>query len=91
MDNNDVNLADPPMSSVVPNSYRTGCEAAALLARMMAGERIGQEAHSIEPISVKTAARGIPPGEPSRIVGRALRARQRGFASLVALRLPLVV
>ena len=30
-------LASPPLSSVIPNTYRTGYEAAALLAEMMAG------------------------------------------------------
>ncbi|HWD18344.1 MAG TPA: DNA-binding transcriptional regulator [Verrucomicrobiae bacterium] len=42
VDNDDVlcNLSDPPLSSVVPNAERIGYEAAALLARMMAGAKI---------------------------------------------------
>lgn len=56
VDNDDLlcDLADPPMSSVIPNTYRTGYEAAALLARMMAGERVKAEAHLIAPVGVAT-------------------------------------
>lgn len=56
VDNDDIlcDLADPPMSSVIPNTYRTGYEAAALLARMMAGESVKAEAHLIAPLGVAT-------------------------------------
>ncbi|MFV0446811.1 MAG: XylR family transcriptional regulator [Planctomycetaceae bacterium] len=45
-------LSHPPLSSVAPNTYRTGYEAAALLDRMMAGESVPAEAHLIVPIGV---------------------------------------
>lgn len=56
VDNDDLlcDLADPPMSSVIPNPYRTGYAAAALLARLLAGERVKAEAHLIAPLGVTT-------------------------------------
>ena len=56
VDNDEVlcDFAAPPLSSVILNPHRTGYEAAALLARMMNGERIGAEAHRIEPLGVAT-------------------------------------
>lgn len=48
------NLATPPLSSVIPNTRRTGYEAASLLDRMMAGDRVGPEAHLIPPLGVET-------------------------------------
>jgi len=56
VDNDDLlcDLADPPLSSVIPNTHRTGYEAALLLDRMMAGECIEPEAHLIEPLGVAT-------------------------------------
>ncbi|HEX7861410.1 MAG TPA: DNA-binding transcriptional regulator [Verrucomicrobiae bacterium] len=47
-------LASPPLSSVIPNTYRTGYEAAALLDQMMAGSRFKSEAHLIAPLGVAT-------------------------------------
>jgi LacI family transcriptional regulator len=47
-------LASPPLSSVIPNTYRTGYEAAALLAEMMAGRKFRSEAHLIPPLGVAT-------------------------------------
>jgi len=47
-------LANPPLSSVIPNVRRTGYEAAVLLDRMMAGERVPAEAHLIKPLGVHT-------------------------------------
>ena len=46
-------LCSPPLSSVIPNSRRTGYEAAALLDRMMAGEKVSAEALLIEPLGVQ--------------------------------------
>ena len=37
-------LASPPLSSVIPNTHRTGYEAAALLDRIMAGKRVSPTA-----------------------------------------------
>lgn len=45
-------LCDPPLSSVVPNAERIGYEAAALLDRLMAGERPPQQEWCIEPVGV---------------------------------------
>ena len=56
MDDDDVicNLAPVPMSSVTPNTQRTGWEAAALLDRMMAGEEVPGGAYLIPPLGVAT-------------------------------------
>jgi LacI family transcriptional regulator len=56
VDDDDVlcNLAPVPMSSIKPNTLRTGYEAAALLERMMSGERVAGTAHLIPPIGVVT-------------------------------------
>ena len=46
-------LSDPPLSSVLPNARRTGYEAAALLARLMAGRKlVPADSKEIEPIRV---------------------------------------
>jgi LacI family transcriptional regulator len=45
-------LAAPPLSSVIPNTHRTGYEAAALLDRMMTGKKVGAKAHLIAPLGV---------------------------------------
>jgi LacI family transcriptional regulator len=47
-------LTAPPLTSVIPNTQRTGYEAASLLDRMMAGERIPPKGHLIPPIGVET-------------------------------------
>ncbi len=48
------NLTEPPLSSVIPNTQRTGYEAAALLERLMSGERVPPRAHLIPPTGVET-------------------------------------
>ena len=45
-------LAAPPLSSVVPNTHRTGYEAAALLDRMMGGKKVAAKAHLMAPLGV---------------------------------------
>jgi LacI family transcriptional regulator len=54
VDNDDLlcDLCEPPMSSVILNPHRTGYEAAALLDRMMLGQRVGAEKHTIEPLGI---------------------------------------
>ena len=47
-------LSDPPLSSVIPNTQRTGYEAASLLDRMMAGKQVPASAHLIEPLGIET-------------------------------------
>jgi LacI family transcriptional regulator len=56
VDNDELlcDLSDPPLSSVILNTQRTGYEAAALLDRMILGERVKPEAHLIEPLGVAT-------------------------------------
>lgn len=56
VDNDDLlcELSDPPLSSVAPNAYRTGYEAAALLEQMMGGRKVKGEAHLIAPMGVVT-------------------------------------
>lgn len=46
-------MATPSMSSVIPNAFRTGAYAAALLDRMMRGEKLTGRKHSIEPLGVR--------------------------------------
>jgi LacI family transcriptional regulator len=45
-------LAAPPLSSVMPNTHRTGYEAAALLDRLMSGKTVPPVAHLIPPLGV---------------------------------------
>lgn len=55
--NNDellCDMCDPPLSSVITNPRQTGYQAAALLQRMMAGEKVRPEAHLIKPLGVAT-------------------------------------
>ena len=46
-------LATPSMSSVIPNSFRTGVCAAEILDRMMRGEILAGRKSSIEPLGVR--------------------------------------
>jgi LacI family transcriptional regulator len=46
-------LATPSMSSVIPNSFRTGVCAAEILDRMMRGEILAGRKNSIEPLGVR--------------------------------------
>jgi LacI family transcriptional regulator len=45
-------LCTPPLSSVIPDTHRTGYEAAQLLDRMMRGEKVGTDAVLIPPLGV---------------------------------------
>ena len=47
-------LADPPLSSVSLNAPRIGYDAAALLDRMMSGEKVNPTGHLINPVGVVT-------------------------------------
>jgi LacI family transcriptional regulator len=47
-------LTTPPLTSVIPNTHRTGYEAAQLLDRMMGGEKIPAKGHLIPPIGIET-------------------------------------
>jgi LacI family transcriptional regulator len=48
------NLCNPPLSSVIPNARRAGYEAAALLHRMMSGDRPPPQTILVEPLGVAT-------------------------------------
>jgi len=56
VDNDELlcNLSDPPLSSIIPNTHRTGYEAAALLDQMMAGKKIKSVDNLIPPLGVAT-------------------------------------
>jgi LacI family transcriptional regulator len=56
VDNEEVlcDLSDPPLSSVMPNAERIGYEAAALLDRLMRGEKVQAAQSLIKPIGVVT-------------------------------------
>lgn len=56
VDNDELlcDLAEPPLSSVIPNTCRTGYEAAALLDEMMTGKIVKGQTHLIPPIGVAT-------------------------------------
>jgi len=47
-------LSDPPLSSVILNTHRTGYEAAALLDQMIAGRSVKGETHLIPPLGIAT-------------------------------------
>jgi len=56
VDNDEVlcSLSDPPLSSVIPDTHRTGYEAAAVLDGMMAGKKVGSIDNLIPPLGVAT-------------------------------------
>lgn len=56
VDNDELlcDLADPPLSSVIPDVRRTGYEAAALLARLMRGDKLRGEGRLFAPLGVMT-------------------------------------
>lgn len=45
-------LSDPPLSSIIPNTHKTGYKAAELLDRIIDGEKISGEKFLIEPIGI---------------------------------------
>ena len=45
-------LCDPPLTSVIPNARRAGYESAALLARMMAGEKFSRQVVLLDPVGI---------------------------------------
>jgi LacI family transcriptional regulator len=56
VDNDELlcDLADPPLSSVIPDTHRTGYEAARLLDLLMAGQSELPRAHLIKPLGIVT-------------------------------------
>jgi len=47
-------LSDPPLTSLIPNTHRTGYDAAALLDELMSGKRPPAQAHLVPPVGVAT-------------------------------------
>lgn len=47
-------LCDPPLSSVIPNARRAGYEAAALLERLINGEKVPHQSILLDPIGIAT-------------------------------------
>lgn len=56
VDNDDLlcDLADPPLSSVIPNTYQTGYKAAELLDKLIDGENSSNNTYLIDPIGIAT-------------------------------------
>lgn len=56
VDNDDLlcELSDPPLSSVIPNTHRTGYQAAKLLDEMMLGRKAVGQTHLIPPVGIAT-------------------------------------
>lgn len=56
VDNDDLlcELSHPPLTSVIPNTHRTGYEAAKLLDEMMSGKKVRGETHLIPPLGIAT-------------------------------------
>ncbi len=56
VDNDDLvcNLAETPLSSVIPNAHGAGYLAASLLAQMLAGQAVDVKAHLLEPLGIET-------------------------------------
>ncbi len=56
VDNDDLlcELSSPPLSSVIPDTKRTGWKAAELLSRLMRGEKVVPELHRLPPIGICT-------------------------------------
>lgn len=54
VDNDELlcDLSEPALSSVIPDTHRTGYLAASLLDRMMNGEEVPPEAHLVDPIGI---------------------------------------
>lgn len=48
------NLSDPPLSSIILDTYKIGFEAASTLEKLMDGEKIEQQTQLIEPLGITT-------------------------------------
>jgi LacI family transcriptional regulator len=75
VDNDDIicDFADPPLSSVVPDTRRIGYEAAALLERMMRGEPPPAKTNLVPPLSVVTRRSSDLLAVEDRQIARAAR------------------
>lgn len=76
-------LSSPPLSSVIPNTQRTGYEAAALLDQMMSGELVEPKAHFISPLGVATRQSTDTLAIEDRDIARAVRfIREHAFEQI---------
>jgi LacI family transcriptional regulator len=66
-------LCDPPLSSVIPNARRAGYEAAALLDRLMRGERLRPTVVEVPPVGVATRQSTDVVAVPDRRIAAAVR------------------
>jgi LacI family transcriptional regulator len=75
VDNDELlcNLSDPPLSSIMPNTLETGYRAAALLDRMMAGERLEAATVPVRPIDIAARLSTDLVAVADRLVAEALR------------------
>ncbi len=75
VDNDEVlcELSDPPLTSVVPNAVRIGYEAAALLDRMMRGQKPPKTPQFVPPLGVATRRSTDVLAIPDRAVAAVLR------------------
>ncbi len=75
VDNDELlcDLSDPPLTSVVPNTHKTGYEAAALLDQVMSGKKVSNAGRRIEPLGVATRESTDVLAIEDRDVSRAVR------------------
>ncbi len=75
VDNDEVlcELSDPPLTSVVPNTLRIGYEAAALLDRMMHGQKPPKSPQFVPPLGVATRRSTDVLAIPDRAIASVLR------------------
>jgi LacI family transcriptional regulator len=45
-------FSSPPLSSVIPDTQRTGWQAAEMLSRLMRGEKVAPELHLVSPVGI---------------------------------------
>lgn len=67
------NIATPPLSSVRPNTKRVGIEAAALLDRMMSGQKPEEPEKLVPPIEVVTRQSSDVLAVPDPLIARAIQ------------------
>jgi LacI family transcriptional regulator len=56
VDNDDIlcDLCNPPLSSVIPDAFKTGYLAAELLNRVMSGQKVQEQSIAVAPVGVQT-------------------------------------
>jgi LacI family transcriptional regulator len=85
VDNDDLlcELSTPPLSSVIPNTHRTGYEAAKLLDEMISGRKVKGETHLIPPLGIATRQSTDVLAIDDRNVARALHfIREHAFEGI---------